>query len=41
MPRHRLWRVLEEIESQDPAELESLLIALMSAAWPTRTAREQ
>ena len=34
MPRHRLWQVLEEIEGQDPAELESLLIALTRRPGP-------
>jgi hypothetical protein len=41
MPRHRLWQVLEEIESQDPSELEALLIALTTAAWPTAYALDQ
>ncbi len=41
MPRHRLAQVLEEIRSQDPAELESLLIALTTAAWPTPWALDQ
>jgi hypothetical protein len=41
MPRHRLWLVLEEIESQDPSELESLLVALTTAAWPTPCALDQ
>jgi hypothetical protein len=41
MPRHRLVQVLEDIDSQDPAELESLLIALTTAAWPTCSALEQ
>jgi hypothetical protein len=41
MPRHRLWLLLEDIESQDAAELESLLIALTKAVWPNSTALGQ
>jgi hypothetical protein len=41
MPRHRLWLVLEEIDSQHPSELESLLLALTAAAWPTPSALDQ
>jgi hypothetical protein len=41
MPSHRLWLLLEEIEGQDPAELEALLVALTKAAWPNRSALDQ
>jgi hypothetical protein len=30
-----------EVDGQDPVRLEALLIALMSAAWPTRYAADQ
>ena len=41
MPRHRLGLVLADVESQDPSELEALLIALTAAAWPTPSALDQ
>ncbi len=41
MPSHRLGLVLEDLDSQDPSELEALLIALTTAAWPTPSALDQ
>jgi len=39
--RRRLAALLDEVERQDPAALESLLLALTAAAWPTRSAVDQ
>ena len=41
MTRHRLAEVLDDIDRQAPDELEALLRALITAAWPTPSARDQ
>ena len=38
MTRHRLAEIVDDMDRTDPGELEALLAALTTAAWPTRFA---
>jgi hypothetical protein len=38
MTRHRLARIVHELDRLDPADLEALLTALTRASWPTSRA---
>jgi hypothetical protein len=40
MTRDRLAEIVHDIDAQGPSEAEALLLALISASWPTRWARD-
>ena len=40
MTPDRLAEIVADIDGQEPEQAEALLLALISAAWPTRFARD-